>query len=93
MLTRIIAARWWTKWWRMRDGGAELLHCFRICRWRLLSTESYMFRWFIAPQVVDKAMAHGGEVELLRLARRFRACFVEELQPRFLPPAWQVDHE
>ena len=43
-------------------------------------------------QVVEKALARGGEAELLQLSRRFRERFVDTLQPRFLPTAWHTDH-
>ncbi|EFJ44335.1 hypothetical protein VOLCADRAFT_106479 [Volvox carteri f. nagariensis] len=42
--------------------------------------------------VVKLAMQRGGEQELMQLIKRFRTCFVEALQPQYLPPAWGVDH-
>lgn len=43
-------------------------------------------------QVVAKALARGGEAELVELMARFRSAFVDALQPRFLSPAWQIGH-
>ncbi len=43
-------------------------------------------------RVVESAMAAGGEEALERLVARFRAAFVEYLQPAHLPPAWNVNH-
>ncbi|KAG2495263.1 hypothetical protein HYH03_006536 [Edaphochlamys debaryana] len=43
-------------------------------------------------RVVAAALRRGGEGELQELIRRFRAAFVEAVRPRFLPPAWGVDH-
>lgn len=43
--------------------------------------------------VVEKALARGGEAELLQLSRRFRERFIDALHPQFLPNAWQTDHQ
>ena len=34
----------------------------------------------------------GGEEAMGKLVQRFRAAFVDALQPQFLPPFWHVDH-
>eukprot|EP00884_Botryococcus_braunii_P003253 jgi/Botrbrau1/12929/Bobra.92_1s0009.1 len=43
-------------------------------------------------KVVEAAMAAGGEAALERLVMRFREAFVDFLQPRHLPAAWDVHH-
>lgn len=43
-------------------------------------------------KVVEAALAAGGEAALERLVMRFRRAFVEYLQPRHLPAAWNVHH-
>lgn len=42
--------------------------------------------------MVAKALANGGEAELVDLMARFRRAFVDALQPRHLSPAWQIGH-
>ena len=42
-------------------------------------------------QVVAAAMAQGGEQALHELVRRFRKCFVDALNPKYLPRSWTVE--
>lgn len=43
-------------------------------------------------RVVEAAMAAGGDAAVDELCARFRRGFVAALQPRHLPPGWQVEH-
>lgn len=44
-------------------------------------------------QVVKAAQARGGTMELIALGRRFRASFMQAVQPRYLTSAWDVEHD
>ena len=55
---------------------------------KLLKPNNILGYW----QVVEAALARGGEAELVALMARFRRAFVDALQPRFLSPSWQIEH-
>lgn len=43
--------------------------------------------------VVEAGLARGGLGELAALCARFRKSFVDALQPKHLPPGWEVNHK
>lgn len=42
--------------------------------------------------VMQLLLEQGSEEAVLALVRRFRAAFVEEVQPQYMPPNWSLDH-
>jgi len=43
-------------------------------------------------QVVNILMAESGDLGIAKFCQRWRAVFVESVQPTFLPPGWDISH-